>query len=452
LDFFFKQSSFSGEQIFMSAVGYSLGVSAICLLFNFSGEMGAFWAGVSMGTLEYRLEIEHKIEGMKMLGVSLFFIILGFELQFDTNEFGEAIGPALLLCLLVVFVTPWFMFLIGTFNGLTARVTFMNGFVINQISEFSLVLGQMAYGYGIFDKNLYLIVAFAALLSILISSTIHTQLDALYQKINQWPCFKCVNNRAEKKKEQHHEILEDHIVLLGYNEVAQSIMDRFSDTRTVVLVTSDQLVFDGLQHMLPRNRGTSNPDASLLNNDQEEDLKRDKEADDHSANLEMQELFAGMQTEHHGLADSILQSVRPVGKFTSTGSKFKVRYVDYNNPSVWNHHSLSLPTASLIVSCIPSTLTLDGTLASYCSKLDPRVPFVAVANNFSDSEHLYKMEGISFVLQSEQNAADSFSLALDEDFATKGMHKSERLQGLKEIHLQQLKALKTQLGPLFKLQ
>ena len=48
----------SSELLFISAVGYCMGIAAICGALGISPEAGAFFAGISLGSLPYRLDIE----------------------------------------------------------------------------------------------------------------------------------------------------------------------------------------------------------------------------------------------------------------------------------------------------------------------------------------------------------------------------------------------------------
>ncbi len=55
-----------------------------------------------------------------------------------------------------VFVFPALMWIVGGVAGVDGRVAFYIGFIINQISEFSLVIAAGLNGYMVFSKNMYL--------------------------------------------------------------------------------------------------------------------------------------------------------------------------------------------------------------------------------------------------------------------------------------------------------
>jgi Kef-type K+ transport system membrane component KefB len=54
------------ELLFIGTLAYALGVSAICSFVGFSAEIGAFFSGVSIASLTYRLQIEQQAEPLKV--------------------------------------------------------------------------------------------------------------------------------------------------------------------------------------------------------------------------------------------------------------------------------------------------------------------------------------------------------------------------------------------------
>ena len=71
----------SSELLFISAVGYCMGIAAICGALGISPEAGAFFAGISLGSLPYRLDIEDKVGPLKSFGAILLFLTLGVNMS-----------------------------------------------------------------------------------------------------------------------------------------------------------------------------------------------------------------------------------------------------------------------------------------------------------------------------------------------------------------------------------
>ena len=169
LDRVFRFFAKTRELLFICTFAYSLGVAALFGHFlpewlwgSFDQAIGIFFAGVSIAALPYRVQIETFVEPIKAFGVVLFFFILGVNLPIiDAAENapqdlvnGVIMGTVIAVLTLVVF--PLFILLTGLMSGLNGRTAFMIGFIVNQVSEFSLIIGSMAYGMGVFSQTMYL--------------------------------------------------------------------------------------------------------------------------------------------------------------------------------------------------------------------------------------------------------------------------------------------------------
>ena len=169
LDRVFRFFAKTRELLFICTFAYSLGVAALFGWFlpewiwgSFDQAIGIFFAGVSIAALPYRVQIETFVEPIKAFGVVLFFFILGVNLPIiDAAENapqdlvnGVIMGTVIAVLTLVVF--PLFILLTGLMSGLNGRTAFMIGFIVNQVSEFSLIIGSMAYGMGVFSQTMYL--------------------------------------------------------------------------------------------------------------------------------------------------------------------------------------------------------------------------------------------------------------------------------------------------------
>ena len=82
---------------------------------------------------------------------------------------------------LVVIGTVFLGLLLGYVTRLKARTSFMIGGIINQISEFSLILATLALEAGIFSPEVYITVALACVISIFISSFWLPKLAAMFR-------------------------------------------------------------------------------------------------------------------------------------------------------------------------------------------------------------------------------------------------------------------------------
>jgi len=234
----------SEEILFVGTLGYALGFAAVCELVHFSPEIGVFVAGASIGVLPYKIEIESKVEPLKNFGVILFFIALGHKLEFGAESLGYIV-PVVITVAAVVFVTPLLMISLGWISRLKARPAFYIGAIINQISEFSLILATLCLQAGIFSKRSFMIITLSCVGTILISSLGHQFLQALFRLFQRPLSFVERRSKVARFEGAEELVMEDHIVLLGYNELTAQIAEILAARKMrALLIDLDPDVFE----------------------------------------------------------------------------------------------------------------------------------------------------------------------------------------------------------------
>ena len=127
------------ELLYLGSLGYATGLAALAVAAGFSGEITAFLAGVSLSRLPYKMHIETKMEPIKSLGVAIFFITLGLGLELG-REMVESLPVGFGLALFKLIGTLPLFAVLGLMAGIKSHTVFMLGLLMNQISEFSLIL------------------------------------------------------------------------------------------------------------------------------------------------------------------------------------------------------------------------------------------------------------------------------------------------------------------------
>jgi len=240
----FRYLAGSQELLFVGSLGWALGVAAACEAFHFSPEIGAFMAGAALSFLPYRLEVQDKVEPMKDFGVILFFLALGHSLEIDRSAL-SLIGPTVAVSAFVLFGTPLVMLFIGYLFRSKSRPSFMIGAIINQISEFSLILAMLCARAGIFDNRTFLLVTLSTMATIFFSSFGHQFLGPLYELVRSPLSFIDARSRATREAKLDGFELRGHIVVIAYNELAEKVIDHFlSLGKRVLLVDIDPEVHD----------------------------------------------------------------------------------------------------------------------------------------------------------------------------------------------------------------
>ncbi|MDP7630056.1 MAG: cation:proton antiporter [SAR324 cluster bacterium] len=232
----FKYFAKSGELLFIGTLGYGLGVAALCEVVHFSSGIGAFFAGATLAALPYRHEIEDKVEPLKAFGIILFFIGLGFDISaLPVDKLIGGLTDGVILAILVVILTIPLMILLGYLSKMKGRPSFMIGAIINQSSEFSLMLAVLCLQYKLFDANLFIVITIVVLVTFFLSSLGHQFLEPLYGALAKSLNFVDTHAEEEEVAAAGFE-MENHVVIMSYNELAMEIADFYAKRGQQVLL------------------------------------------------------------------------------------------------------------------------------------------------------------------------------------------------------------------------
>jgi len=141
---------------------------------------------------------------------------------------------------LVVLIKPVFLILTGYAVKLKGRTAFLIGTTLNQSSEISIIVALLAWKANVFNDRLFAIVIAVILLSLFFSALGHAVQPALYNTFKGLVGFLNRNISAVELENQQQVVLKDHVVLLGFNEVAQAIGELYeAKGERVVLIDID---------------------------------------------------------------------------------------------------------------------------------------------------------------------------------------------------------------------
>ncbi len=240
----FRHLARSAEMLFIGVLGWALGVAAVGEMIHFSPEIAAFLAGVAMSVLPYKLEIEDKVEPLKNFGVVLFFISLGFGLELGTELLSYTV-PVLIVAAVAVLGTMPLALLLGWLGRLKSRPSFMIGGIINQISEFSLILATLCRADGVFTDAQFMVITLACVVSIVFSTAGHQFLPTVYSIF--WKYLTFLDMHAIEHLSRDKERGRPFVVLLGHNALAETIATHMREAKHhVVVVDLDPDVHEAL--------------------------------------------------------------------------------------------------------------------------------------------------------------------------------------------------------------
>lgn len=174
----------SQELLVLFAISWAVALSALCDWLGFSKELGAFLAGMTLASSQYREIMGANLKGLRDFMLLFFFIGLGS--QIIIQELGAHMLPAVLLSLFVLIGNPIIIMLIMKRMGYRMRTSFMTGMTVAQISEFSLIFMALGLQLGHVESEIMGLVTLVGLITIAISTYMILYSNELYDFMDPW--------------------------------------------------------------------------------------------------------------------------------------------------------------------------------------------------------------------------------------------------------------------------
>lgn len=156
------------EYIFLTAIGWCLGISEIAALLGLSYAIGAFIGGVALATSPIALYIADTLRPLRDFFLVLFFFSLGAG--FDLGMLGSVLLPTLTLSGLLIVLKPWTFCAFLQWAGEPPRIAMEVGVRLGQISEFSLLIALLAQQAQLIGREASYLVQATTLLLFIIST------------------------------------------------------------------------------------------------------------------------------------------------------------------------------------------------------------------------------------------------------------------------------------------
>ncbi len=256
----------SHELLFLFAISWGMGVSALFAGLGFSLEGGALIAGVALSMLPSRHEISAKLGPLRDFFIVAFFITLGTRMV--VSDFQAIVWPALILSIFVLLGNPLMQLIVMGAMGYRKKTSFQTGMMAAQISEFSLILVALGVSLGQVSQTVLSVVTLVGIITIFISSYLILYSDKLYLYVADYL------NIFQKKQivERPIRTLTNTAVLIGGNRIGFDFIELFSEGKKKFLVIDyDPDVISKLEELkIPHEYGDAN-DPDLL-----EELKINK--------------------------------------------------------------------------------------------------------------------------------------------------------------------------------
>ena len=156
------------EYMFLVAIAWCLALSQLAEVFNLSGEIGAFVAGVVLASSPISLYIAESLRPIRDFFLVMFFFSVGAG--FNLHYLPTVIAPAMILVILMMIAKPLVYWFSLHKVGETKTVSWEVGVRLAQVSEFSLIIAAMAFEGNLIKSNALYLVQAVTIITFVISS------------------------------------------------------------------------------------------------------------------------------------------------------------------------------------------------------------------------------------------------------------------------------------------
>lgn len=221
LKYVFRLVSTSIELLFVSAIAWAFGFSAIAVTLGFSTAIGAFLAGLVIASSPYSLQISARVKPIRDFFIIIFFILLGASTAIGSAS--VSVSHVVILSLFILIGNPLIVLAIMMTLGFRNRTSFLSSVTVAQVSEFSLILMTLGVTLGIVTTQMVSLISAVAIVTIALSSYLILYGEKIYRFLEK-PFSRLFPEKPRDPYVSNHEKLKDHIVLIGAEQMGWDIL------------------------------------------------------------------------------------------------------------------------------------------------------------------------------------------------------------------------------------
>ena len=156
------------EYVFLTAIGWCLGIAQLAEVSGLSYEIGAFIAGVSLATNPIARFIAESFKPLRDFFLIMFFFSLGAS--FDLTMLPDIALPAATLAIVMLIMKPWIFSKLLKLSGETGSLPLEVGVRLGQSSEFALMIAVLALNAGAISLRTSYLIQATTLITFIVSA------------------------------------------------------------------------------------------------------------------------------------------------------------------------------------------------------------------------------------------------------------------------------------------
>ena len=211
----------SQEFLLLFSIGWLLFLAIVFHYLNFSVEIGALLAGISLSISPYHFEIKSRMSVLRDFFILFFFVLLGSQMSFmNVSQF---LIPILVFSIFILVGNPLIVMILMGLLKYTKRTGFLAGLTVAQISEFSLILIALGVKVAHVPNEILSMVTAIGLVTIFASTYMIIHANKLYCYLSK---YLSIFERKGRKIDDHihHKGRNYDIILFGCNRIGFSLL------------------------------------------------------------------------------------------------------------------------------------------------------------------------------------------------------------------------------------
>lgn len=156
------------EYVFLTAIGWCLGMAQLAESAGLSYETGAFIAGVALATNPISLYIAESFKPLRDFFLIMFFFSLGAS--FNITMLTDVFMPAAVMAAVMLLAKPIVFSTLLRYSGEAHKLSVEAGVRLGQVSEFSLMIAVLALNAGAISSRASYLIQATTLLTFIASS------------------------------------------------------------------------------------------------------------------------------------------------------------------------------------------------------------------------------------------------------------------------------------------
>ena len=243
LPLFFKTVAESQELLFIFALAWCFTFAGAAAYLGFSIAIGAFVAGVALANFPYNIEIIGRVKPLRDFFVTIFFVAIGIQIVPNLDR--SLLLPIISFLLVVLLGKPMIIGMLSSLKKYARRTSFLAGFGMAQVSEFSIILAMQGVALGQISDNILSIAILLTAITMLLTTYLIKYDDNIYHVLGKYLFF--FNKRASNELSHLNEALEDHIIVFGADRMGRKIVESVKEIgKKVIVVDYNPDIIQGL--------------------------------------------------------------------------------------------------------------------------------------------------------------------------------------------------------------